>query len=107
MNMIELAKKLTIDHVWKIYLEIHDPDQTKMNQKWTYHDLQSFKMGMYEVYFVEPVYTTKLKTKNYNCNENNDMKVTKCLDHYYMTKLKCTFPWLPPKVGFTFPLWEY
>ena len=36
----------------------------------------------------------KIKTKNHECCETNDMKMTKCLDDFYIRKLNCTFPWL-------------
>ena len=68
-----------------------------MNQGWTYHDLFELKVWKLEIYYVESSIRRKIKTKNYNCYENNDMKQKKCLDDFYMNKLNCTFPWLKSK----------
>ena len=44
-------------------------------------------------YYAEPSLRRKIKTKNFECYESNDMQQTKCLDQYYMSQMNCTFPW--------------
>ena len=92
----DIAKKLYGDKII-INAELHTKDHSKMNQVWSLHDLYWFKEGIPIGYFMELSLKTKIKTKNYNCYENNDMKQTKCLDDFYMNKLNCTFPWIKSK----------
>ena len=66
-----------------------------MNQGYSLHDLYSIKNSTMEEYFMEPTLQTKMKTKNYNCNEEEKyVEPTDCLNNFYMSKLNCTFPWL-------------
>ena len=65
-----------------------------MNQGYSDHDFYETKPDTMEMYFVEPTLIRKIKTKNYNCYEENYVEQTKCLNNFYMSKLNCTFPWL-------------
>ena len=96
--MSDLATKLSVEKMENIFVELHAKDQSKMNQGWSYHDLYRLKIGKHESYYLEPTIKRKIKTKNYNCYENNVMKQTNCLNNYYMAKLNCTFPWLVPTI---------
>ena len=92
--MAEMAKKLFVDKIITIFLEIHTKNQSKMNYRWSSHDLLHFKDNKWDDYYLETTIKRKIKTKNYECYESNDMEQTKCLDDFYMSKLNCTFPWL-------------
>ena len=76
------------------YKEFHGKGQSRMNQGWTYHDLFELKVWKLEIYYVESSIRRKIKTKNYNCYEKNDMHQADCLNDFYMKKLNCTFPWI-------------
>ena len=65
-----------------------------MNQRISDHDIYRIKDGTWEEYSVGPNSQRKIKTKNYNCKEERDMEQTTCLNHFYISKLNCTFPWL-------------
>ena len=92
--MSKIAQKLSVDQIDEIVVELHSKDQSRMNQGYSYHDLYRIKDGTREEYFLEPTLKRKIKTKNYNCDEENYVEQTKCLNHFYMSKLNCTFPWL-------------
>ena len=92
--MAEMAKKLFVDKIITIFLEIHTKNQSKMNYRWSSHDLLHFKDNKWDDYYLETNIKRKIKTKNYECYESNDMEQTKCLDDFYMSKLNCTFPWI-------------
>ena len=92
--MSEISKKLSEDQIDEIVVELHSKDQSRMNQGYSSHDLHHIKAGTQEDYYVEPTLIKKIKTKNYNCYEERDMKQTKCLNDFYISKLNCTFPWL-------------
>ena len=94
--MSEIAKKFkfSVKKFHTLFVELHSKDHSKMNQRWSYHDLYRCKEGSHDVYYVEPFLKTKIKTKHYNCYEENIMEQTKCLDDFYMSKLNCTFPWI-------------
>ena len=98
--MSDLATKLSVEKFDKIYVELHAKDQSKMNQGWSYHDLYSLKIKKYETYYLEPTIKRNIKTRNYNCYENNDMEQTNCLNNFYMSKMNCTFPWLVSTIQF-------
>ena len=94
LNMSEIARKLSIENIGTIVLELHVDGQSKMNQRFSYHDFYRFKDSTLKQYFIEPSIKKKIKTKNYNCYETNFMQQTKCLDEFYMSQMNCTFPWL-------------
>ena len=94
LNMSGIAKKLSIENIGTILLELHAEGQSKMNQRYSYHDFYRFKDSELKQYFIEPSLKTKIKTKNYNCYEKNDMHQADCLNDFYMKKLNCTFPWI-------------
>ena len=75
-------------------VELHDKDQSRMNQGWSDHDFYEAKSDILNIYYVEPILTGKIKTKSYNCYEEKYVEQTKCLNNYYMSILNCTFPWL-------------
>ena len=91
-NITEIVKKLS--NILVIYVELHSKDQSRMNQGWSYHDLYFVKIDTTEQYYLEPTKIRKINTKNYNCDEESDVKQNTCLNHFYMSKLNCTFPWL-------------
>ena len=93
--MTKIARKLSLDKVLQIFVELHSKDQSSMNQRISDQDIYRIKDGTREEYSVGPNSQRKIKTKNYNCNEDEQyVEQTTCLDHYYMSKLNCTFPWL-------------
>ena len=92
LNISEIA--LSIGQIDDIFVELHSKDQSMMNQGWSLHDLYRIIAGTWEQYFVEPTLKRKINTKNFNCYEERDVEQTKCLNHFYMSKLNCTFPWL-------------
>ena len=92
--MSEIARKLSIENIGTILLELHAEGQSKMNQRFSYHDFYRFKDSKLKQYFIEPSLKKKIKTKNYNCYETNYMQKTNCLDEFYMLQMNCTFPWL-------------
>ena len=94
--MSDLATKLSVEKLDEILVELHAKDQSKMNQGWSYHDLYLLKIRKQEWYYLEPTIKRNIKTRNYNCYENNDMEQTNCLNNYYMSKMNCTLPWLVP-----------
>ena len=93
--MSKIAKKLSV-YKLRVFAELHAKDQSKMNHRWSFHDTYWFKEDMAVVYLVEQFLKTKIKTKNYDCYEQNDMKQKTCMDDFYMKKLNCTFPWIKP-----------
>ena len=94
--MSDLARKFSVEKLEEIFVELHAKDQSKMNQGWSYHDFYRLKIRKYENYYLEPTIKRNIKTRHYNCYENNDMEQTNCLNNYYMSKMNCTFPWLVP-----------
>ena len=92
--MAQMAKKLFVDKIITIFLEVHTKNQSKMNYRWSSHDLLHFKDNKWDDYYLETTIKRKIKTKNYECYESNDMEQTKCLDDFYMSKLNCSFPWI-------------
>ena len=93
--MTKIARKLSLDKVLQIFVELHSKDQSRMNQRISDQDIYRIKDGTREEYSVGPNSQRKIKTKNYNCNEDEQyVEQTTCLNHYYMSKLNCTFPWL-------------
>ena len=92
--MSEIAKKLSVKRFSTLFVELHSKDHSKMNQRWSYHDLFRSKENKWEIYYVEPFLKTKIKTKHYNCYVESNMGQSQCLDDFYMSKLNCTFPWL-------------
>ena len=92
--MTKITRKLSLEKVVQIFVELHSKDQSRMNQRISDHDIYRIKDGTWEEYSVGPNLQRKIKTKNYNCNEEQYVKQTTCLNHYYMSKLNCTFPWL-------------
>ena len=54
--------------------------------------------GTVEEHFMEPTLKMKINAGNYSCyDEQKYMEQTKCINNFYMSKLNCTFPWLPAK----------
>ena len=96
--MSEIARKLSVERVNHMYVELHSKDQSKMNQGWSYHDFYRLKSWKTEKYFLKPSIKRNIKTKNYNCYEKSDMEQTNCLNNFYMSKMNCTFPWLVPTI---------
>ena len=92
--MSEIARKQSVYQIGQIFVELHSKDHSRMNQGWSFHDIYRGKNGTREEYFVEPTLKGKIKTKNYNCYEERNVEQTECLNHFYMSKLNCTFPWL-------------
>ena len=94
--MSEIIRKLSpIQKIDYVFVELHSKHQSRMNQGYPLHDLYIVTEDFYEEYYMEPTLKRKIKTTNYNCyDEERYMEQTKCLNHYYMSKLNCTFPWL-------------
>ena len=77
------------------FIELHQKNQSKMNHKWKYSNLQYYidPTLMEDTYLISSI-QKKVKTRNYTCDESNTIEVTNCLDEFYMKQLKCSFPWL-------------
>ena len=60
--MSEIAKKLSVKKFDTLFVELHSQDQSKMNQRWSDHDLYRCKENKHEIYSVEPLLETKIKT---------------------------------------------
>ena len=75
-------------------IELHQRNQSKMNHKWKYSNLQYAKPNVWQDSFLVSSTHKTIKTRKYNCNELNTVQVTKCLDEFYMKELNCSFPWL-------------
>ena len=92
--MIEIAKNLAIDKIESIQVELQSKDQSRMNQRYSFHDLYPVINGTRKRYYLEPLLNKKINTRHYKCDEENNHEQTKCLNYFYMSKLNCTFPWL-------------
>ena len=92
--MIEIARNLAIDKIESIQVELHSKHQSRMNQRYSFHDLYPVINGTRKRYYLEPLLNKKINTRHYKCDEENNHEQTKCLNYFYMSKLKCTFPWL-------------
>ena len=55
-------------------------NQSKMNHKWKYSNLQYAKPNVWQDSFLVSSTHKTIKTRKYNCNELNTVQVTKCLD---------------------------
>ena len=93
--MSEIIRKLSpIQKIEYVIVELHSKDQSWLNQGYPLHDFYIVTEDFNEEYYMEPTIIRKIKTRNYNCyDEERYMEQTKCLNHYYMSKLNCTFPW--------------
>ena len=92
--MPEIDQKYEYFSLDQILVELHFKNQSRMNQGWSFHDLYPIKYSAHERFYVEPTFSRKVKTKKYNCYDEREMERTECLNHFYMSKLNCTFPWL-------------
>ena len=92
--MFEIAKKLSVDKMGEIQVELQSKNQSRMNERYSFHDLYPVVNGSIKRYYLEPIINRKINTRNYKCYEENNVEQTKCLNHFYMSKLNCTFPWL-------------
>ena len=92
--MIEIARNLAIDKIESIQVELQSKDQSRMNQRYSFHDLYPVINGTRKRYYLEPILNKKINTRHYKCDEENNHEQTKCLNYFYMSKLNCTFPWL-------------
>ena len=92
--MFEIAKKLSVDKMEEIQVELQSKNQSRMNERYSFHDLYPVVNGSIKRYYLEPIINRKINTRNYKCYEENNVEQTKCLNHFYMSKLNCTFPWL-------------
>ena len=92
--MTEIARKLSVDNIEVIQVELQSKNQSRMNQRYSFHDLYPVINGTVKRYYLEPTVIRKINTRNYKCYEENNLEQTKCLNHFYMSKLNCTFPWL-------------
>ena len=61
--MTKIARKLSLDEVLQIFVELHSKDQSRMNQRISDHDIYSMKDGTREEYSVGPNLQRKIKTK--------------------------------------------
>ena len=94
LNYSEIARKLDQERIIVVHVELHNKDQSRMNQGYSLHDFYETKPDITDIHFLEPTFTRKIKTKSYNCYEEKYVEQTKCLNNYYMSILNCTFPWL-------------
>ena len=44
VNISDLARKLSVEKLSNIYVELHAKDQSKMNRGWSHHDFYHFKI---------------------------------------------------------------
>ena len=80
-------------------VEVNSRGQSQMNYRWSFFDFYRSTNDSWYDYYIEPIEKTKIKTKNYNCYEESDMKQENCLNDLYMSKLNCSFPWIPSPKG--------
>ena len=92
--MFKIARKLSAKKISTLFVELHSKDQSNMNYRWSTHDLYRSKEKRMDIYYVEPLLITKVNTRHYKCQEENNIDKRKCLDDYYISSLNCTFPWL-------------
>ena len=64
-----------------------------LREIYTCNEVNDWAQKKEDWYYAEPSFRKKIKTKNFECYESNSMQQTKCLDHYYMSQMNCTFPW--------------
>ena len=76
-----------------LIIETHSKGQSLMNQIFSWESVNMIKPGVSSTRYWNAVIKQKTKTHNYDCHENNSMKLTKCYDEFYMRKLGCSFPW--------------
>ena len=78
-----------------VYLvNVHEPFQSIMNQEYTFKSLKEVQPNQYVLYYFTPIIEIKAKTKHYQCDENNAIKLNPSFDEFYMAKMNCSFPWL-------------
>ena len=98
--MIEIARNLAmVDKIESIQVELQSKDQSRMNQRYSFHDLYPVINGTRKRYYLEPLLNKKINTRHYKCDEENNHEQTKCLNYFYMSKLNCTFPWLELEIS--------
>ena len=68
--MTKIARKVSLYKVLQVFVELHYKDQSRMNQRISDQDIYRIKDGTREEYSVGPNLQRKIKTKNYNCNED-------------------------------------
>ena len=75
-------------------MEMHEKDQVTLyhGDDWSStHPFQSHNKLNY--YFINTIENRKLKKANYNCSEDNSVKITPCLANYWSKKIGCRLPW--------------
>lgn len=74
--------------------ELHSRGQSLLPQEFPEDKIFTIRKKRFISYFIRPTIFQHLNTNNYDCDVNNGVKVKKCFDDFYMSKLNCTFPWL-------------
>ena len=76
-------------------IEVHEEDQSKHNY---YIDRRKIEYILNnEISFVKfgkQIVTKNLKTSKRDCQEDNSIKLTNCLNSFYAKKLGCILPWV-------------
>ena len=76
-------------------IEVHEEDQSKHNY---YIDQRKIEYILpKEISFVKfgkQIVTKNLKTSKRDCQEDNSIKLTSCLNNFYARKLGCILPWV-------------
>ena len=76
------------------YVERHEPGQSLLNFKFDrlqHFDIVHIDKGQAE--YATTMKTVSLKKKEYDCYEDNSMKLSECLDEFIAEKLECNLPW--------------
>ena len=77
-----------------VLAELHSKDQSLLPQEFPEDRIYRLKENVHARYRIKPTINQNLKTRRQDCKVNNSVKVKKCFDNFYMSKLNCTFPWL-------------
>ena len=75
-------------------IEVHPRNQSRMNNVWSFTSMNHVVRKEIIWYYYGATTVKKLKTKKYDCIEENSMKITNCYDEFYMKNMNCSFPWL-------------
>ena len=76
------------------YVERHEPGQSLLNLKFDklqHFDTVHIDKGQAE--YATTVETVSLKKKDYDCYEDNSMKMSECLDEFIAEEMECNLPW--------------
>ena len=77
------------------YLEKHMPGQSQHNYQFNWVD--GFDMLYDNTGYTQipiPIETISLKTNSHDCNQDNSLRFTQCINDFMTEELNCTVPWI-------------